>query len=411
MLRLKRSHVVWQNPLRLYLLPGLLVSSSGMAQVFLPSAAPVQYALSDRPLGGLTLQAVESARNSGETVAEAIPMQVGGQTYLQGFSIPAGSHLTFSLSAPGHCTRFTASVGLDDSAHEREVANFQVLLDGRKVYDSGLLAARQSPALRAVNVDVTGGRQLQLLVRGTGSAENAVTHWINPQLSCLAETGVSLSTTHLDIIHRQKATLNATFTSISGPVTLALEAADESLPGPVELLTTTLNVTGTTAYPLEFTALGLPPGGMYPLTGSFNLIVTQEGRELARTPLGITEKLLKVTTTAEPATLQGRAGGIAEVVITVKVEPPLPAALPIELEQGGCEQFGGCVYLLQPAGATYGDGSVMKRRYRLVLPTADVPPVGTPLNLSYVVKLGDFIGYRRPYYGTNEVQLSWLRQP
>lgn len=408
MLRLKRSHVLCPT---LCLLVGLIGSSSALAQVASSSATPMQYALSDRPLGGLTLLAVESAGSPGETPERATPMRVGGQTYLHGFSIPAGSHLTFGLGAPGNCTRFTASVGLDDLAHERDVVGFQAVLDGRKVYDSGPVIAGQSPQLRGVNVDVTGGRELQLLVRGTGSAATSVAHWINPQVSCLPETGVSLSSTQLEIVHRQKATLKATFSTISGPVSLALEAADESFPSPVELLTSTLNVSESTSYPLEFTAPGLPPGEMYPLTGSFNLIVTQGGREVARTPLNITEKLLKLTTTAEPASLQGQAGSTVEVVIAVKVEPPLPAPLPIELDQGGCEQFGGCVYPLQPVGTTYGDGSIMKRRYRLTLPVADVPPVGTPMNLSYVVKLGDFIGYRRPYYGTNEVQLSWLRQP
>ena len=89
------------------------------------------------------------------------PMQIKGKKYEKGIGVRAGSSYFVEL---GGSQRFTAEVGLDDQTDERawRKVQFQVVVDGQVLFDSGLIEAGQ--AARPVDVELSGHRLLELRV-------------------------------------------------------------------------------------------------------------------------------------------------------------------------------------------------------------------------------------------------------
>jgi alpha-galactosidase len=81
-----------------------------------------------------------------------------------------------------------ADVGIDDDQQGRGSAQFEVWADGERLFHSGVLSGT-SPA-HAVNLDVSGRRELRLFVGGGGdgfSLDHAV--WAGATLECAAGAG------------------------------------------------------------------------------------------------------------------------------------------------------------------------------------------------------------------------------
>lgn len=97
--------------------------------------------------------------NDGNTITLA------GKTYAKGIGVHAGSELRYALNA--NYTRFTADVGLDDETGSNGNAIFQVWADGVKLFDSGAMTGNS--ATQHVDIDLTGRRELRLLVLANGS--------------------------------------------------------------------------------------------------------------------------------------------------------------------------------------------------------------------------------------------------
>jgi uncharacterized delta-60 repeat protein len=130
---------------------------------------------------------IEINRSNGEQAAgDGRPLTLNGQTYARGFGTHADSEMRYSLRGTGaYCTRFTASVGVDDEVGSRGSVVFQVFLDGVKRYDSGVLSG--SSATRKVSVDLTGVQELRLVVTDAGngiSSDHA--DWADPKIYCVA---------------------------------------------------------------------------------------------------------------------------------------------------------------------------------------------------------------------------------
>ncbi len=94
------------------------------------------------------------------------PLTLGGKTYAHGFGTHSRGLLAVALD--GGAKRFTATVGIDDEVGAgKGSAEFQVLGDGRKtLWSSGLMRQGQPP--KAVDVDLTGQRQILLRVTDGG---------------------------------------------------------------------------------------------------------------------------------------------------------------------------------------------------------------------------------------------------
>jgi len=91
------------------------------------------------------------------------PLTIGGKVFARGLGTHARSEIEFSLC--GAFKRFQASVGADDEKPGATLG-FEVLVDGQKRFDSGVM--KTGDAAKDVDVDVTGAKSLLLVVNDGG---------------------------------------------------------------------------------------------------------------------------------------------------------------------------------------------------------------------------------------------------
>lgn len=120
-------------------------------------------------------------------------LQIGGRRFARGLGTHANSTLVYDLA--GEFTRFSALVGVDDemAGYTNSSVRFQVVADGRRLFDSGVM--RLGDAARPVDVDVAGVQELHLLVTDGGdgiSCDHA--DWVEPVL--IGQAGESGSPHH-----------------------------------------------------------------------------------------------------------------------------------------------------------------------------------------------------------------------
>jgi hypothetical protein len=92
------------------------------------------------------------------------PLRLGGVEYVKGLGVHAYCALTYPLD--GQFRRFQALLGIDDEVRDLNAKGavvFRVLLDGKQAYESPLVRGLEPPQ-RLSNLDVTGARQLTLIV-------------------------------------------------------------------------------------------------------------------------------------------------------------------------------------------------------------------------------------------------------
>jgi glucose/arabinose dehydrogenase len=109
------------------------------------------------------------------------PLILNGTTFAKGLGTHAVSELTYYLG--GTCSRFTASVGIDDEVGSEGTVVFQVFADATKVYDSGVMAGDTPTA--SVDVGVSGASELRIAVTDGGDNINS-DHgdWASAQIQC-----------------------------------------------------------------------------------------------------------------------------------------------------------------------------------------------------------------------------------
>jgi alpha-galactosidase len=95
-------------------------------------------------------------------------LAIGGRKFEHGVGTHAVSALYLDLA--GGTERFTASVGVDDAANGAGTVVFQVLADGRKLFDSGVMKPGQ--AAKTLSVDLRGVKSALLLVTDAGDGIN-----------------------------------------------------------------------------------------------------------------------------------------------------------------------------------------------------------------------------------------------
>ncbi|MFI6685818.1 beta-galactosidase [Streptomyces sp. NPDC050485] len=125
---------------------------------------------------------VERNTSNGEDAAgDGRPMSIAGVRYAKGLGVHADGDVTVFLG--GACSRFTASVGVDDETGGGGSVVFSVLADGRQVATTPVLRGGQSAV--ALAADVTGAQVVDLVV-GDGGDGNALDHgdWAGAQLTC-----------------------------------------------------------------------------------------------------------------------------------------------------------------------------------------------------------------------------------
>jgi hypothetical protein len=97
------------------------------------------------------------------------PIRIGGKTYAHGLGTHANSQIRYALD--NRYRRLEAEVGVDDEKDGGGTVVFQVLADGKKVFDSGVMRGRQ-PA-KKVSLSLDGVEELLLIVTDAGDGINS----------------------------------------------------------------------------------------------------------------------------------------------------------------------------------------------------------------------------------------------
>lgn len=109
------------------------------------------------------------------------PLTISGVRYDKGIGLQAGSLLAVHLG--GRCRRFTALVGMDDTAAPDASATFEVWDDEELLATSGPLVG--GAAARPLEAALEGRRELRLRVEGTGrDLTGALADWADARLEC-----------------------------------------------------------------------------------------------------------------------------------------------------------------------------------------------------------------------------------
>lgn len=127
---------------------------------------------------------VERDTSNGENVAgDGRTITIAGATYAKGLGTNAVSDVEVNLG--GNCSRFTATVGVDDEVGNSGSVTFAVVVDGTTLTTTAQLTGSGGSA--SIDVPVTGGQLLDLVVADGGDG-NGLDHadWAVPTLTCAA---------------------------------------------------------------------------------------------------------------------------------------------------------------------------------------------------------------------------------
>lgn len=94
------------------------------------------------------------------------PIRMSGEVFTRGIGCASPSTLRFPLQ--GRFVRFQSVVGVDDGGSG--TVTFEVHADGRRLFDSGQM--RPGQPSRGIDLDVTGMKELQLVVTDAGDGGN-----------------------------------------------------------------------------------------------------------------------------------------------------------------------------------------------------------------------------------------------
>ncbi|MGH3657996.1 MAG: NPCBM/NEW2 domain-containing protein, partial [Micromonosporaceae bacterium] len=126
----------------------------------------------------------ERDQNNGEIEpGDGGAIRLDGVTYEKGLGFNAQAVVGLHLAE--HCTRFVATVGIDDAKGNAGTVVFRVLGDGRTLHDTGRMTGA-TPA-RSLDVDVSGVRRLALVSDPTADGQaHDWADWGGARLSCSA---------------------------------------------------------------------------------------------------------------------------------------------------------------------------------------------------------------------------------
>lgn len=128
--------------------------------------ARAEEALKEIPLSALDLNLMSQGWGRPVVNRNVVkqPLRIAGREFSEGVGTHAVSALYVELD--GKAEKFSAFVGVDESAGRRGSVQFRVYLDGRTAFDSGVMRGGEPP--RPVEVDLEGVKQLLLYVGAAG---------------------------------------------------------------------------------------------------------------------------------------------------------------------------------------------------------------------------------------------------
>ncbi|MBN2719440.1 MAG: NPCBM/NEW2 domain-containing protein [Deltaproteobacteria bacterium] len=124
---------------------------------------------------------VERDLSNGEQDAgDGGPLIIAGTVYSKGMGVHAPADIRYALNA--HCDRFTAEVGIDEEMKSNGSIIFEVWGDGQLLHQTDVAEGNDNPI--AVEVDIEGVRELQLVANDDGGNGNDHGDWGNAQVRC-----------------------------------------------------------------------------------------------------------------------------------------------------------------------------------------------------------------------------------
>lgn len=170
---------------------------------------------------------VERDMSNGELgFADGRTLTLNGETFPKGLGAHGRSEIRYAV--PAGCSRFTASVGVDDEVGSRGSMAFQVFVGTTRLYDSGTMTGLS--ATKLVDLAVSGGAELRLVI---ADAADGVDYdhgdWAAARLTCTSSTSsTSTATTTTTAATATTATTTATTTTtVAAPTTSAGVAAPQ----------------------------------------------------------------------------------------------------------------------------------------------------------------------------------------
>nr|MBA3710275.1 NPCBM/NEW2 domain-containing protein [Planctomycetota bacterium] len=134
---------------------------------------------------------VERDRSNGENAGgDGRPLTLAGVVSAKGLGMHAAADVRYALD--GLYTRFLTDIGVDDEVGANGSVAFQIWVDGVKRYGSRTM--RGTTATRSLSIDVTGARDLRLVVTDGGDG-GAYDHadWAKARLFPVGYAGASVA--------------------------------------------------------------------------------------------------------------------------------------------------------------------------------------------------------------------------
>jgi len=120
--------------------------------------------------------------NGEQEGADGGPISLSNTVYSRGLGMHAPAQMAFALG--GSCSRFTATVGVDDEMKGAGSVRFEVYGDGVLLAQTDVLGGADAPV--PLDVDVTGKGELRLVVDADGDSGSDHADWAEPTLTCAA---------------------------------------------------------------------------------------------------------------------------------------------------------------------------------------------------------------------------------
>lgn len=122
--------------------------------------------------------------NGGDEENDGGRLSLDGKKYEKGLGVAADSTVAYKLN--GKYSKFNVDIGLDDYADERGSVTFQIWIDGRKVYDSGLMTSETEA--KQLSIKLNGAKWLRLVTTDGGNGgKSDHANWANARLTPKAD--------------------------------------------------------------------------------------------------------------------------------------------------------------------------------------------------------------------------------